>query len=165
MRTNSAPARSVKKREWKEASPEQREQAADLFAQNWVQADVARKLGVSKSTICRWYRNWENHDKTTVGPPGRRGGVSRLSQEQQDELKRELLRGPAAHGYRGENWSLSQIRDLIEKLFGIQYRTGSIWYVMRRPDLASLLDRGEPGEQSGEHRRANPHRAFRTTGR
>jgi transposase len=132
MTTKKAPAQSQNKRDWKEATPQQREQAATLFAKNMVQADVARQVGVSKSTICRWYKDWGSRNQQEVGPAGRRGGVCKLSKEQLEQLKRELLRGPRAHGYLTELWTLSRIRLLVEKLFGVSYRTGSIWYLMRQ---------------------------------
>lgn len=132
MATKKALAQSQNKRDWKEATPQQREQAGALFSKNMVQADVARQVGVSKSTICRWYKDWESRNKTEVGPAGRRGGVCRLSLAQLEQLKKELLRGPKAHGHSTELWTLARIAALIEKVFGVGYRTGSVWYLMRQ---------------------------------
>jgi transposase len=41
-------------------------------------------------------------------------------------LAAELERGPQAHGYHTELWTLQRIADLIRKLFGVRYHPGHV---------------------------------------
>ena len=43
----------------RQAFEERRLQAAELFAQDVHQAEVARTLGVSRQTVSRWHQRWQ----------------------------------------------------------------------------------------------------------
>lgn len=47
-------------------------------------------------------------------------------------LERALERGPFAHGYTGDFWTLERIRQLIGQLFEVRYGPSGAWHVMER---------------------------------
>lgn len=49
-----------------------------------------------------------------------------------EQLREELLKGPPAHGYATELWTLPRIGKLIEKRFGVRYHPGHLWWLLRR---------------------------------
>ncbi len=51
----------------------QRRRAAELFAANVAQADVARALGVSRQTVSRWHRAWLESGETGSRASARAG--------------------------------------------------------------------------------------------
>lgn len=106
--------------------------AARLFARGCPQAQVARALGVSPMSVCRWHRVWLSGGTQALrrqAPPGPR---PRLSERQRRQLLKQLLKGPQAHGHATQLWTLARIARLIQKLFGVRYHPGHIWYVLRR---------------------------------
>lgn len=114
------------------ARERRRMDAAGLFAQGFSRAEVGRRLGVSRVTAARWYKLWEASGTEALKTPGRMGVRSKLSEEQKQQLEQELLKGPAAHGYSTELWTLARIAALIEEITGIHYHPRSTLYLMRQ---------------------------------
>lgn len=50
-----------------------------------------------------------------------------------------LKRGAYASGYAEEYWTLDRIGHVIWELFGIRYRTSSVWYLMQRMGWSSQM--------------------------
>ena len=56
-----------------------------------------------------------------------------LSGEQLERLTAELDRGPAVHGWAGDQrWTLARVADLIERLFGVVYTPRGVGYLLHR---------------------------------
>ena len=51
-----------------------------------------------------------------------------------EQLRQELLRGPTAHGYRTELWTLQRIAQLIKKMFAVSYHPGHVFKVLQAMD-------------------------------
>jgi len=60
------------------------------------------------------------------------GRPRRLTDKQVEQLADELLKGPEAHGYTTNLWTLPRIAQVIRKLFGVRYHAGHVWRLMRR---------------------------------
>jgi transposase len=58
--------------------------------------------------------------------------LPRLSQEQFARLERELERGPLAHGFVDQRWTLVRVKTLIGRLFGVGYTVQGVWKLLRR---------------------------------
>lgn len=114
-----------------EALTRRRLKAAALFAQGKTQADVARRLRVSRMTASRWERAWMGAGKEALQGAGRAGRKPRVSDAQRDALATALRAGPQQHGYATELWTLPRIAEVIRKLTGVRYHPGHVWRVMR----------------------------------
>ncbi|WSR53336.1 helix-turn-helix domain-containing protein (plasmid) [Streptomyces sp. NBC_01201] len=67
---------------------------------------IAAALRVSERSVERWRRQWREEGLAGVasrGSPGR----PRLSDQQIVRLERELERGPLAHGWADQRWTLA----------------------------------------------------------
>jgi len=97
-----------------------RHEAARLFTQVLSNAEIARRLGLSRPTVSGWRQRWQADQiqGLTLRAPGPR---SRLTPAQQRQLAEALLLGPQAHGYETQLWTLARIADLIQTLFGVHY--------------------------------------------
>ena len=62
------------------------------------------------------------------GPPK----LPRLSDAQFAELEGELSRGPAAHGWEDQRWTLLRIRAVIARKFRIACSPTGVWRLMHR---------------------------------
>jgi transposase len=92
---------------------------------------IAIALRVSERTVERWRRAWRERGELGVlskGSPGR----PRLSTGQLARLERELERGPLAHGWIDQRWTLARVKNLIGRLFHISYTVEGIWRLLKR---------------------------------
>lgn len=92
--------------------------------------EVAKIIGVTERAIRYWKKEAEEpKDKSKTRPVGY---PSRISPEQLEKLKEELLKGAYAQGYAEDYWTLDRIARLIWDKFKIRYQTGSVSYIMKR---------------------------------
>jgi transposase len=125
MRTPSRyPKRS--KTEWQQV----RQAAVARFVAGERPPQVATALGVSYEPVRRWYHRWRAGDADVLtGKP--RGRPARLTAAQLEQLPQELLKGPTAHGYGTELWTLKRIAAVIKRLFGVSYHESQVFRILR----------------------------------
>ena len=106
-------------------------QAAELFAAGHGSAVVARDLRVSVRSVQRWRRTWEQGGERALAS---KGPVSRpkLSEVLFVVLERELARGPVAHGWPDQTWTLSRIKTLIGRRFHKSMSLSAIAQMLHR---------------------------------
>jgi putative transposase len=117
-----------------------RHKAAELFEQCLSNAEIARRLKVSRPTISKWHTRFEKEGVAglKISPPG---AGPRLSQDQWQQIIGALVEGPRAHGFDTDLWTLSRIADVIEKTTGVRYNTnyvaelmGKIGWTCQKPE-------------------------------
>jgi transposase len=107
-----------------------RQAAVARFVAGERPRQVAPALGVSYEAVRVWYRRWGAGDASLLEVK-RRGPPARLTPAQLEQLQQELLRGPTAHGYRTELWTLKRIAQVIKQRFGVTYHPGHVFKVLR----------------------------------
>jgi transposase len=110
---------------------ERRRKAARLFGKGKTQADVARELGVSRQSVSRWYADWRTGGSKALSSAGRAGRMPRLTDAQVEAVRAELSRGPLAHGYPTDLWTLARVAEVIERTTGVSYNHTHVWRVLR----------------------------------
>ncbi|MFF8868350.1 winged helix-turn-helix domain-containing protein [Streptomyces sp. NPDC015139] len=105
--------------------------AAELFAAGQDNAAVARELRVSVRSAQRWRRSWQERGADGLRS---RGAVSRpkLSHALFAVLEEELARGPGAHGWPDQTWTLARIKTLIGRRFHKTMTRSGIAQMLRR---------------------------------
>ncbi len=106
-------------------------EAAQLFTQGTSQAAVMRRLRVSRQTAHRWYHLWRRRGREGLKAAGRLGRKRRLDARQLARVERALLRGPQRHGFPTDLWTLPRVATVIERLTGVHYHAGHVWYILR----------------------------------
>ena len=105
-----------------------RHQAARRFAAGReTHGAIARRLGVSRQSVMRWYRAWRQGGRTALRATGRAGRKPRLAPEQMSRIEAALRQGPRAHGFRTNLWTLPRVARIIKQLTGVQYHPGHVW--------------------------------------
>lgn len=108
-----------------------RRQAAEWFAEGVSGAEVARRLHVTPASTCRWRQAWK--EKGELGLHSRKlgGPDPRLSPAERAQLEEALAQGPVAAGYQTDRWTLTRIRALIRKLFGVSYQKSRLAEILQ----------------------------------
>ncbi len=120
---------------------ERRLRAAGYFAAGQMtQADISRELQVSRQSVSRWYQQWQRRGTGALEGAGRAGRKPRLDSRQQRRLVVALRRGPRAHGFESDRWTLDRVSALIEQLTGVCYHRGHVWKILR--GMGWTLQRG-----------------------
>lgn len=78
-------------------------------------------------SVERWRRAWRERGEVGVLSQGSLGR-SRLSERQIATLER----GPLAHGWADQRWTLARIKKLIGRLFHVSYTIEGTWRLLKR---------------------------------
>ncbi|MEV4252203.1 winged helix-turn-helix domain-containing protein [Spirillospora sp. NPDC049652] len=108
-----------------------RMQAAELFTEGQSNAVIAKRLRVSMRSVQRWRRAWCGQGRralSSAGSPGR----PTLSRELFAALEHELVKGPVAHGWPDQVWTLERIKTLIGRRFHKSMTLSGISQMLRR---------------------------------
>jgi transposase len=108
-----------------EQMEERRLAAVPLLRQGqFSQAQIARQLGVSRASVCRWAATLAQEGPRGLEARPIPGRVPRLDEKAWARLGRLLDRGAMAAGFATERWTLERIAALIEREFGVHYHPG-----------------------------------------
>ncbi|MER7183933.1 winged helix-turn-helix domain-containing protein [Streptomyces hyaluromycini] len=102
----------------------------DEFAEGaaWRVLAACQNDGTTWSSTRRQWREGGAAGVASKGSPGR----PRLSDAQVARLERELERGPLAHGWADQRWTLARVKKLIGRLFHISYTVEGTWRLLKR---------------------------------
>jgi transposase len=99
--------------------------AGRLLLKGVPQAEVARRVGVSRPTVFEWKQRVEQGGLAALNN-GVRGRPARVDAVMRGQLAQALLAGARSHGYATELWTLPRIAKLIEQSFGFSYSTSQV---------------------------------------
>ncbi len=115
------------------------------------QADIARKYNVHPSSACRWNKELEEHGIKGLHRKKAPGASSKLSKDQQEALRKILLRGATAYGYKTDLWTLRRVAVIVKKEFGVTYHFRSLSEVLHRMGFSCQ----KPTRQAAERRKTD----------
>src|SRR3979411_230447 len=113
------------------AMERRRMRAVDLLEQGVIPAEIARQVGVSHQIVSDWRRAWRESGREAAGAAGRAGRRPKLSRDQLGEVETALANGAEANGYTTDLWTLPRVAEVIERVTGVSYHPGHVWYVLR----------------------------------
>ncbi|AZQ32184.1 transposase [Streptomyces cyaneochromogenes] len=94
--------------------------AAQGFASGEPSSAIAKELRVSVRSVQRWRRAWDRGGPRALRSAGS-ASPPRLSEAQFAQLEAELVKGPVAHGWPDQRWTLSRIKTVIGRRFHKSY--------------------------------------------
>jgi len=103
--------------------------AARLLLRGVPQAEVARRVAVTRTTVSTWNEQLESGGLEALKrrPRGRPSG---LDAQQKSELVRLLKEGALAQGFATELWTLRRVGQLIEERFSRRYSESQVWRIL-----------------------------------
>ena len=110
---------------------QRRRTAARLLDHGMRPSEVAAVLGVSPAAVTRWKQAYERGGEAALAAKPHPGGKARLTPAQRRRLAKVLLKGPQAHGYSTELWTLKRVAEVIAVHFGVDYHPGHVWRILR----------------------------------
>jgi transposase len=105
--------------------------AAKMFEEGTTQAEVVRRLGVSRTTASRWFAKWQRGGTDALRTEGRRGRKPRLTDGELRRVEQALLEGARAHGFGTDLWTLERVAEVIARQTGKRYHPGHVWRILK----------------------------------
>lgn len=106
-----------------------RRRAVALLEQGHSQAEVARMVGSSGSSVHRWRKMARRKDGLAAKPhPGR---SRKLTAAQHRRLERELRKGACAHGWSNDLWTAARAAVVIKRRFGVKYHVEHVRHILK----------------------------------
>jgi transposase len=106
-------------------------ETARRFEVGEATGEIAASLRVTVRTVQRWRKAWREQGSRGLVSQGP-ASLPQLGPEQVARLQAGLRRGPAAHGFTDQRWTLVRVRTLICRLFGVSYTIQGVWKLLRR---------------------------------
>ena len=105
-------------------------------------AEVARRLGVSRTSVMRWQRSVAFGGRRSLRGAPRTGRPPLLNANDQKRLIAALKAGALSQGYRSDLWTLGRVGKLIETLTGQRYSESGVWRLLKRLGFSSQRPSG-----------------------
>ena len=132
------------KRDFKELETRRRK-GMRMLGQGMAQAEVARRLDVSRQTASSWdekrLEDRQSWRRKTLGRP------SRLEAAQRTSLAKMIVAGAVANGFPTELWTLARVAMLIKREFGLSYSTVHVWRLLRQLGFSSQRPTGRAAQR------------------
>jgi transposase len=106
-------------------------QAAERFARGEASTVIARELRISVRSVQRWKKGWQAGGVAALRSRGP-ASLPRLSERQLTVLEQELAKGPAAHGWPDQRWTLSRVKTVIGRRFHLTYTLQGVRKLLSR---------------------------------
>lgn len=119
------------KRNTQKELEKRRLRAGRLLLKGMRQAEVARRVGVGKSTVSGWARRVREGGLEALRSQRGLGRPPGLDAAQRHDLARALKQGAMAHGFPTELWTLPRVARLVERRFGLRYSEPHVWRLLR----------------------------------
>lgn len=102
-----------------------------LRAGKLSQAEITRRLGVSRATVSEWAKTVEAKGIRGLRRRKAEGSQSKLNSLQKQKLKCLLDRGALANGFPTDRWTLERVRQLIQQKFEVGYHPNYLNRLLR----------------------------------
>jgi transposase len=103
-----------------------RRQAVALKEQGLGPAAIARRLGTTPQSVCRWVRRQRQGGADALAARPIPGRPPKLTARRKRALVSCLLKGAAAFGFATDLWTCPRIAQLIEQRYGVSYHVDAI---------------------------------------
>ncbi len=106
-------------------------EAAERFVLGEENAVIAHDLRVSVRSVQRWRGAWSQGGPRALASKGP-ASLPLLSDELFAVLEQELAKGPVAHGWPDQTWTLGRVKTLIGRRFHKSYTVQGVAALLKR---------------------------------
>lgn len=108
-----------------------RVQGVEMVLGGMTQADVGEELSVHPHTVAHWMSIFRAQGKEGLLWSGREGRPALMDNEQKEQLKEIMAKGPTPYGYTIGLWTLPRVAQVIHQEFGITYSEAHVWKILQ----------------------------------
>jgi len=109
-----------------------RRRAARMLESGVKQAEVARRVGVTRTSVARWESVRQEGGEEALRRPERFGRPWKLDDAQRAEVIEILKAGAMATGFATELWTLPRIGKVVKERFGVELSQSSVWRMLQQ---------------------------------
>ncbi|MDX3240442.1 winged helix-turn-helix domain-containing protein [Streptomyces sp. ME18-1-4] len=108
-------------------------QAGERFAAGEKTAVIAKDLRVSVRSVERWRRAWREGGSEALRSAGPANSPT-VTAAQFAVLEEELGKGPPAHGFDDERWTLARVQTVIRRRLSLSLSlsVATVWRLLKR---------------------------------
>ncbi|MGW9137624.1 IS630 family transposase [Streptomyces sp. NPDC055681] len=106
-------------------------QAGRRFAAGEKTTVIAKDLRVSVRSVERWRRAWREGGMEALRSAGPANSPA-VTDAQFAVLEEELGKGPAAHGFGDERWTLARVQTVIHRQLRLSLSVATVWRLLKR---------------------------------
>jgi putative transposase len=106
-------------------------QAGERFAAGDKTVAIAQDLRVSVRSVERWRRAWREGGMDALRSTGPANSPT-VTDAQFAVLEEELGKGPAAHGFADQRWTLLRVQALIYRRLRLSLSLATVWRLLKR---------------------------------
>ena len=125
-----------------------------LQAGTQSQAEIARRLGISRATVSDWAKQVSAGGLRTLRRRSATGRPARLTAEPKKRLVQILKRGAQAAGFPTERWTMGRVQQIIRREFNVVYHVHYMNRLLERLDWSLQQPLPRAQEQDEELLRA-----------
>ncbi|MGE5643725.1 MAG: winged helix-turn-helix domain-containing protein [Byssovorax cruenta] len=125
-----------------------------LQAGKQSQAEIARRLGISRATVSDWAKQVAAGGLRALQRRSATGRPSHLTTEQEKRLVQILKRGAPAAGFPTERWTMGRVQQIIRREFNVVYHVHYMNRLLERLDWSLQQPLASAQEQDEELIRA-----------
>ncbi len=125
-----------------------------LKAGTLSQAEIARRLGISRTTVSDWAQQVSAGGLRALRRRSSPGRPPRLTPAQKKRLGQILKQGAQAAGYPSERWTMGRVQQIIRREFDVVYHVHYMNRLLKRIDWSLQQPLPRAQEQDEELMRA-----------
>ncbi|MCY0931301.1 winged helix-turn-helix domain-containing protein [Streptomyces sp. H27-H1] len=108
-----------------------RREAGERFAAGEKTAVIAKDLRVSVRSVERWRRAWREGGMDALRSSGPANSPT-VTDAQFAVLEDELGKGPSAHGFEDQRWTLARVQTVIRRRLRLTLSVATVWRLLKR---------------------------------
>jgi transposase len=99
--------------------------------------DVADLYDVGRSTVYKWWKEYQEKGPTALMVKKAPGRTPRLVEKQREQLRKWIVgKDPRQLQFDFALWTRQMVRDLIKRMFGVDYTPQAVGNILRDMGLS-----------------------------
>lgn len=103
-----------------------RQLAVQLSDKGLSTKEIAEIVGRQPRAVQLWLAEYRQKGKKALKPRKTPGATPKLTPRQKADLRRRILKGASSRGFATDLWTAPRIRDLIRRLYGVEYHVNYV---------------------------------------
>lgn len=113
------------------AMEKRRLEAIALLADGVSQAEVSRRMGVSRQAVSKWMVTKRSGGTKALVSKGKPGRKTAPTPAEMKKVEMALVKGPVKNGYRNDLWTLRRVAEVFALVTGRRPSISRTWGLLR----------------------------------